>query len=102
MKNPLAEPLEGWMLTICFDIDGTLFDYKNNPKWKIIHMAKALLEVNTNRVFFWSGGGIDYARMRCRQAGLPEDRVISKGEFKPDIAIDDEDVTLGFSNIKIS
>jgi hypothetical protein len=102
-KSPLIEPLEGWMLTICFDIDGTLFDFDSQPKKKMIDLAKTLIRNSRdNRVFFWSGGGIEYCQMRLRQAGLPEDRAIAKGSFKPDIAFDDEDVLLGYNNLKVS
>jgi hypothetical protein len=99
--SPLKEHLKGWMTTICFDIDGTLFDYKEQPREKIIAMAKSLLQDSNNRVFFWSGGGVEYAQMRCRRVGLPEDRVIPKGSFQPDIAIDDQEVNLGFNNLRI-
>ena len=98
----MKEELEGWMLTICFDIDGTLLDFNSVCRVKMVQLAKSLLADRMNRVFFWSGGGIQYAMLQCRRMGLPEDRVIAKGSFRPDITIDDQDVNLGFTNLKIS
>lgn len=97
----VKEQLEGWMITIAFDVDGTLIDYKGLPKKKMVDLAQALLKADGVRVFFWSGGGLDYAKMIVRRLGLPEDRVVMKASFKPDIAVDDMPVSLGDTNLQV-
>ena len=53
-----------------------------------------------NQMYIWSGCGIDYAENWRTKLGLTA-VVVEKGNFVPDIAVDDQEVTLGKVNIKV-
>lgn len=91
-------------MKIAFDIDGTLLDEHGNRRQNIVSLLVALADHNT--IIVWSGGGVDYARRKILDLGL-EDFV---NEYRPklkvansdiDIAIDDQEVTLGRQNIRV-
>lgn len=90
-------------MIICFDVDGTLFDYEDQPRKEVIALLRALKGAN-NKVYIWSGNGYEYASLRARDLKLEKvvDGILSKyTDIVPDIAIDDKDVKLGKVNIKI-
>jgi hydroxymethylpyrimidine pyrophosphatase-like HAD family hydrolase len=105
------------MKTIAFDVDGTLV-HDGNPSFTFISPLSGIQEPKTDMprydviqmllqyrvlgwdIYVWSGGGIDYAKHWADKLGLSV-KVVEKGSFKPDIAVDDMDVNLGIVNIKV-
>lgn len=91
------------MLQIAFDVDGTLIhqvgEKEDTPRYGVIALYH-LLEKFGNDMYIWSGGGIDYATRWRDKLGLVGE-VVQKGSFKPDIAIDDEEVKLGTVNFRV-
>ena len=74
---------------IAFDIDETLINMKNAPKYWVIDLLLWFKKVGWD-VIVWSGGGVDYAETIVRRLGLEDIvRVIPKGAEKVDIAVDD-------------
>jgi len=104
-------------MKICYDVDGTII-HDGNPKYKfispitgseepldstpryeIIQMFK-MHEALGFQMFIWSGGGVDYAKYWAAKLGLSA-TVVAKGSFRPDIAVDDQEVDLGIINIRV-
>lgn len=85
--------------TICFDVDGTLKDYNEEPRTKVIDALNLYVKAGW-RVCVWSGGGLDYARRTGAWLKLPDSvEYVRKGSFRPDIAVDDMEVNLGERNV---
>lgn len=83
---------------IACDIDGTIINFKDNPRYDVIALLK-LFDKFGCKIYLWSGGGISYATTWANRLGLDYD-VIEKGSIIPDIIIDDESATnLGKVNI---
>ncbi len=91
-------------MKIIFDVDGCLIhqvgEKTDTPKYDVIQLFH-LFESFGWEMYIWSGGGIDYAKRWAEKLGLNA-KIISKGEIKPDIAVDDEEVTLGVVNIQVT
>jgi hydroxymethylpyrimidine pyrophosphatase-like HAD family hydrolase len=98
-------------VTVAFDIDGTLIHQvgvnEDTPRYDVVQLYK-LLEGFGCEMYVWSGGGIDYARRWRDKLGLMSAKVVMKGSFQPDIAIDDMDLdfrqvegSLGKVNIQV-
>lgn len=87
--------------TIAFDVDGTLIDPLGRPRYDVISFLKQCLDFGM-RVYVWSGGGVEYAKNRLSQLGLDHLRiyVVNKGDVRPHIAVDDEEVLLGAINLR--
>jgi hypothetical protein len=101
----------------CFDCDGTLIhdgspEYKfinpmtgaeeplcDTPRYDVIQMFH-MYEAMGFEMFIWSGGGVDYAKQWAAKLGLSA-TVVAKGSFRPDVAVDDEAVELGHTNIRV-
>lgn len=74
---------------IAFDVDGTLIDFMDRPRYHIIDLMLFFMKQGWD-VIIWSGGGIDYAEMWRRKLGFEETaRVVEKCSEKVDIAVDD-------------
>ena len=90
-------------LTVAMDIDGTLIqltgEKEDTPRYDVISMFHSFERLGFT-MFCWSGGGIDYCEMWVRKLGLNA-QVVAKGSFIPDIAFDDQEVTLGKLNIRV-
>jgi hydroxymethylpyrimidine pyrophosphatase-like HAD family hydrolase len=90
-------------IKVCFDVDGTLIHDERNPdlcdtpRYDII-MLFHVLELVGCDLYIWSGGGLDYATRWAQKLGLKA-KIIEKGDIEPDIAIDDQYITLGKVNI---
>ncbi len=91
------------MLQIAFDVDGCLIQQigvkEDTPRYDVIALYR-LFEKFENDLYIWSGGGIDYATRWRDKLGLTGE-VVQKGSFKPDIAVDDEEVDLGIVNLRV-
>ena len=88
------------MITVAFDVDGTLVGGKDWPRLDIIITLCCLCSYCT--VIVWSGGGVEYARMWGRRLDLPEGVLyLAKGSREVDICFDDQAVTLGTVNIRV-
>ena len=97
-------------IKVTFDVDGTLIYQSGEkeylPKQKIIDLFKALEAVGCE-MYIWSGHGVDYAKEWSKKLGL-QAKVVEKGSFTPDLAIDDLDEdfrkiekSLGIVNIQV-
>jgi hypothetical protein len=97
---------EGYMADrkprVAFDVDGTLFDEDDYPRWDVVQVLRYLSSWCT--VIVWSGSGLSYAKMKGRLLWLPPGVIYwSKGAPPQavDICFDDEDVSLATVNIKV-
>lgn len=88
-------------MKVCFDVDGTLIDYTNQPRDLVIHLLRTFKALGCE-VYVWSGGGVQYAHGWVNRLGLNDvvDDVIMKGSIKPDLAVDDQSVNLGLANFR--
>ena len=85
-------------MKIAWDCDGTLTSLKDDtPRYDVIQLFK-ILESFGHEMYIWSGSGVSYAEMRRNNLGL-QAKVVEKGSFVPDIAVDDMDASLGKVNI---
>lgn len=91
------------MTTIAFDIDGTLLNLDDTPNWRMIYTLIHLSWIKENRIYVWSGSGLEYANRFVEKFGLTAmiADVVEKASFVPDIAFDDQEVTLGKVNVKV-
>lgn len=87
---------------IAFDVDGTLIHHlDDSPRYNIIQLMMFFID-NEEKVYVWSGGGIDYAQRWVDKLGFTDlVDVVEKGSFIPDIAFDDEHVSLGIVNVLV-
>lgn len=88
------------MTIICFDVDGSLINLKDDsPRYDIIQLLLTFKRLGYN-VRVWSGGGVEYAQRWVEKLGL-DVPVVDKGSITPDIAFDDEAVKLGVINLRV-
>lgn len=74
---------------VAFDVDETLIDMKNAPKYWVIEQVLWFLKLGWD-VIIWSGGGTSYAKMVVRRLGFENlVRVVPKWSEPVDIAFDD-------------
>lgn len=87
---------------VAFDVDGCLFDEYDRPRWDVIDILRAFVNLGWG-VSVWSGSGVEYAVRKMKNLGLMPllVGVVPKGGYVPDIAFDDQDVTLGKANVRI-
>lgn len=82
------------MITVCFDVDGTLLNFMSDqPRYDIIALFHAFQKRGC-RMHIWSHKGVDHARETAQKLGLNA-TIVEKFSFKPDIAVDDEERHLG-------
>jgi predicted HAD superfamily phosphohydrolase YqeG len=90
-------------ITAAFDVDGTLIKVSDDsPRYDVIQLFHLFEKFGCTMVI-WSGSGRDYCERWAEKLGL-NGQVMDKkerGTFVPDIAIDDEEVTLGKVNFKV-
>ena len=94
-------------MKIAFDVDGTLIHQSgekiDTPRYDVINLFLAFEKLG-NEMYIWSGGGVDYAARWAEKLGL-DAKVVEKGSFKPDIAVDDmaheSEFNLGVVNIEV-
>ena len=87
-------------LSVAFDVDGTLIGLDDmRPKYPVINLFRTFEAVGCT-MYIWSAGGLDYATMVAARLGLRA-KIVQKGSFRPDIAVDDHAVTLGVVNMRI-
>ena len=85
---------------VAFDVDGTLLDENDQPRWDVRDVLVAMSGWCT--VVVWSGSGMDYAAMQGRRLFLP-DTVLYREKVHglADICFDDEDVNLATISIRV-
>jgi hypothetical protein len=76
------------MTKICFDCNGTLLDFNDNPRQEIVNLFKALEKIPSIELYIWSHAGIDFAKQTAIQLKLKA-RIVKKLSFTPDIMVDD-------------
>lgn len=96
-------------MTVAFDVDGTLIDTKDRPRWEVINMLKAFRPMAN--IIVWSGSGKDYAEMWVRRLFLEEyvDVIQAKPtalgrppfQHRADLTFDDQECQLGRVNIRV-
>lgn len=86
------------MLTICFDVDGTLVT-PEGPRYDIIHLLIILKKLG-HTIYVWSGGGTTHSEEWVWKLGL-DVLTIEKGSITPDIAVDDGETGLGIVDLKV-
>jgi len=106
------------MITVCFDIDHTIWEitkgadgkYHQVPDYGLIQ-ALRWFHGNGDRVYVWSAGGVDYAQAIVNKLGLDiMVEVIPKGVHTKkgvgtksiDICFDDEAVRLAKVNVVVN
>lgn len=100
-------------MTIAFDVDYTLINRDNSFNEEVLELLLWFIR-NGDKVVVWSGGGVSYAtkwvdKLKALSADdtqldievIPKLKRVAK-EYDVDIAVDDEFVTLGKVNIKIT
>lgn len=86
---------------VAFDVDGTLFDERDEPRRDVVEILRNLIPYC--QVVVWSGSGLSYAKHAGRRLFLPAGVIYwSKPSAPgPDLCFDDEDVKLGTVNIRV-
>ncbi len=87
-------------MKVAFDVDGTLLNYDRTPNFKVIRFFQQFESFGCE-MYIWSGGGIGYAEQVMRNLGLKA-KIMEKGSFQADIAVDDQRVALGKVNICVT
>ena len=64
-------------MLVAFDVDGTLIDYKGNPRQEVIDFLKACQGLKMT-VIVWSGGGVQYAKNITLKLGLSDVQIMAK------------------------
>ena len=78
------------MITVCFDVDGTLVDFfTDKPRYDIIALFHCF-ERRKCKMFIWSHRGLEHAKETAQRLNLNA-QCVEKYSFFPDIAVDDED-----------
>jgi len=90
-------------MKIAFDVDGTLLDFNNNPRWEVLDMLRFLSKKHT--IIVWSGGGKEYAETIARKLMITPyiSKCCAKSlEENVDLCFDDEPfVNLAKVNIQV-
>jgi hydroxymethylpyrimidine pyrophosphatase-like HAD family hydrolase len=88
--------------TAAFDVDGTIFTTDDQPRWEVIDLMFALQALGAE-IYVWSGGGIEYAKHKLNTIQLDESgfNVVAKGALVPNLAVDDQTVKLGKTNMQV-
>ena len=86
------------MLTICFDVNGTLV-IPEGPRYEIIQILLTLKRLG-HTIYVWSSGGVTHSEEWVARLGLGVP-VIEKGSITPDIAVDDMESGLGVVDLKV-
>src|SRR3990167_1750703 len=100
-------------MKIAFDIDDTIWKvdrkyYNQVPDYELIVVLKWFFN-NGDKIFIWSGGGVNYAQSIVNKLGLTDFvEVIPKvklgdasNTYTIDIAFDDEETRLGKVDVKV-
>lgn len=96
-------------MKVAFDCDGTLIDYDGKLRLEMCRLLVAFVKSEA-QVIVWSGGGQNYAAgvwnkvKRHFRNDIEFDTVTCLEKdmsIKPDLAIDDQDVSLGLVNLML-
>lgn len=91
------------MLNVAFDVDGTLIDSQDKPRDDVMRLLMQHFDAG-DKVYVWSGGGMDYARRWVDRLCLGRyvTNVLPKtASYSMDVAYDDQSVTLAKNNIRV-
>jgi hypothetical protein len=95
-------------MKIAFDIDDTLWKVRYTPRlnqvpdYDLIQVLR-WFHSNGDEIYYWSAGGVDYCRTITAKLGLDDYGLcVEKGSLMPDIAFDDQSVTLGKVNVRVN
>lgn len=83
--------------SIFFDVDGTLIDFTNQPRWDVIDMLRSFHALGY-QIGVWSGGGASYAESVVRRLGLEAfvSWIWTKEKICPaPLAVDDDATSFG-------
>jgi hydroxymethylpyrimidine pyrophosphatase-like HAD family hydrolase len=92
------------MITIAFDVDGTLMTEDGKINENIRQLIVLLSQMPQTCIVVWSGSGESRAAMSVREAGISQyvNRICAKNDLvSPDITFDDMDCKTGKVNIRI-
>jgi hypothetical protein len=76
------------MVIVAFDVDLTLINDKDEPKYKVIQDFLRWQELGCITII-WSGSGVDYATRWAQKLGLHPTFILEKCSVDVDIAYDD-------------
>jgi phosphoserine phosphatase len=92
-------------MIVAFDVDGTLIDFEDKPRYDIIDLLRwfylNLHELGTeDKLIIWSGGGIEYTKHWVKKLGLENyiSDILEKCSIDVDIAVDDAMDTENWGN----
>ena len=93
------------MFTVAFDVDDCLIRQDSHgtdgPNYSVINLLMQFHALGA-RIVVWSGGGIDYAERWVDKLSLATYvDVIEKGSRMVDLAVDDEQVNMGWANFQV-
>lgn len=74
-------------MKIAFDVDGTLINDHDQPKYDVIELFR-WFQAHGHTMIIWSGDGVDYARRWSEKLGLKA-LILEKCSCDVDIAVDD-------------
>lgn len=100
-----AAPGPARVITVAFDVDGTLRQVRGSEpvaREDIRTLMQILRQMENVRILVWSGAGELYARQVARKIHVDHwvDAYAAKDPaIRPDITIDDENITLGTINL---
>jgi hypothetical protein len=89
-------------MKVAFDCDNTLvvrMGKITEPRDDILSLFN-MFKDGGHELYLWSGGGVAYANS-IKDLLKIDAKVVEKGSFRPDVAVDDEDCFLGTKNIKV-
>lgn len=83
------------MITVAFDVDGTLIDFyrEERPRYDIIALFHSFQKRGC-KMYIWSHRGAEHAREIAKRLGLNA-TCVDKYSIMPDIAVDDEERHIG-------
>jgi len=80
-------------ITAAFDVDQTLINADDTPKYRVIELFRAFSSLGCDMII-WSGCGVEYAKRWAEKLGL-DARILPKGSISPDIVFDDMETSMG-------
>lgn len=86
-------------IIVAFDVDDTLIDHNNLPRYDIVQVFHFFKKCGCEMVI-WSQCGEEYARKWAKFLGL-DARIIPKSSIRPHLTFDDAETANGLVSIKV-